>query len=395
MEEEDVPEQIAVPSGGQPNLMRSSRAFSSADRRRPLSSYGSGSGSGGGGGNRRSGMWGGGDAYDTSEGGGYGGGDDMPIVVNMPGSSRGDTSSAAQNNRRETTHPLPTPAFPHSESVCDSFSPVSPKVSLWSAANVELPEELRAPMERQDALAEVFEQYPTLVPVKAKEGGGNKLGGNVNSVLSASAAALASRPVQSLGLSEEALQKLKELPADNPNATLFAGPIEVPTPATLRTLILQPAHSSSILSSSSSASSSSLSAVPAGLAIRLSGVALQHRAGRWSLMPGQTFHPALPSTSDRMEMVRLPPDVVAIYDHGQRRWYVVPERALRQRGDSVVGGGPVGSGGAGMGERQGGIIAGDTVTHPDPAMDAFIKAGGRRQIAVVLKAADEIVEYYR
>ena len=310
---------------------------------------------------------------------------DKPVIIGMGNDnslemvdSQGGAGAAVRKHAREPAPALPPPAFPHEESACDSFSPTSTRLPLWSSAEVQLPQNLKEQMERPDALAEIFNDYPSLVPVHAKEATdrkgdqvGSKFVGMGNSFLSPQAAALAARTGPVVALADQAFRQMPSLSAENPTSR-FGGPVDVPTPATLRTLMLQPSSDASIGSQ------------PA-LNIRLSGVALEQRHGRWSLMQGQAFHPPPPVMSDRIETVPLPPNITAFFDHGQRRWFVVSDRVVRRGGD---------------GDGRGVSVSMDKLSDEeertmDPAVSAFIKAGGRRVIGATLKAAEGIVEYYR
>eukprot|EP00047_Mylnosiga_fluctuans_P005287 m.239592 g.239592 ORF g.239592 m.239592 type:complete len:1255 (-) comp13501_c0_seq1:88-3852(-) len=233
---------------------------------------------------------------------------------------------------------LPAPVIHPKESTSDSFG----------FGQVPLPEHIRMQMEApDDALSKIFDHYPGLKPVK--ENSFTNLRDRVQTLDSAVRAAAPPMP------SEAALARLRDLSVDNPR---FGGPVEVPSPATLRMLLLQP--STSAISSAPGAPAQS---------IRLSGVVLHQRNGRWALAQGEAFHAALPEAADRIEVVPLPPGILALYNHSQRRWFVVPDNSARGSASS-------------------------SESSNDPAAIALAKSGGRKLVARLIAAAEGIMAYH-
>ncbi len=243
---------------------------------------------------------------------------------------------------------LPAPLVPTEHSVSSSFG----------MGDGDLPPELRFD---NDKLVQVFNSHPELPRVHAPV---------------AHVPAVVPLPPQP----QSTMQRLKELgsasltraatistgPMSRPPMLLsqpvgFGGPIDVPNPTTLRTLMRQP-----------SANDFDDSVGPA-LRVRLSGVGVQQVGTQWSLLPGQQCHDAVPPANERLETVALPPSLVALYDHGQRRWTVVPQALLqRERGVAPTADAP--------GARM-------VVERP--------AAPERRFVVSAIRAAEGIIDYHR
>lgn len=151
---------------------------------------------------------------------------------------------------------------------------------------------------------------------------------------------------------------------------VFGGPIDVPNPATLRALLMQPGQS--FLDDRDS-----MSGPP--LRVRLSGTALQRFGTQWDLMPGSALSDFLPPASDRLETIALPPRLAALFDHGQRRWYVVAQTLLQR--------------------QQAGPRAGQDAETPAAPVGSSLASGPeqglRKLVFGVLRAAEDILAYHR
>eukprot|EP00051_Salpingoeca_urceolata_P028076 m.484823 g.484823 ORF g.484823 m.484823 type:complete len:1355 (-) comp23557_c0_seq1:62-4126(-) len=181
-----------------------------------------------------------------------------------------------------------------------------------------------------------------------------------------------------------------KLDAQVPNPEMATGTskaTEVPTPAVLKIVLLQHGRSGG-------------AAQPKMARISLSGVILQNSAGQWRKDDVCLWSGKPPQ--EGCEVFNLPPNIVASYHAGNKRWYVRPA-------ETNAAGSANGSAAAGRAERSaaapGGSANGPRGSAPGangvpngtgkpPTTKAWIQLGGMQFVSAVHSAVEAVLGYY-